>query len=107
MAKRLEKQQQNKKYIDTYLADIIQRLAIAALNEQPKDCAAFMRDHLLGIEHTDVVHDYTSIKDLREIKEEISQLKIKKLLLTQVKEALSKLELPSIKILRQDFKEWQ
>jgi hypothetical protein len=62
-----------------------------------------MRDYLLGIEHTEVVNEYTSIKDLREIKEEISQLRIRKQLLTQVREALSKLELPSIKLVRQDL----
>jgi hypothetical protein len=50
-----------------------------------------------------VVNEYTSIKDLREIKEEISQLRIRKQLLTQVREALSKLELPSIKLVRQDL----
>ena len=49
VAKRLERQAVNKKYIDTYLADTIQRLAVAALNERPTDPPAFMRDVLLNI----------------------------------------------------------
>ena len=71
VAKRIERQVLNKKYIDTYLSDVIQRLAIAALNARPNDTSAFMRDHLMGIEHKEVETEYTSIKDLREIKEEV------------------------------------
>jgi hypothetical protein len=105
--KRIQRQKENKHYIDSYLADTIQKLAIAALNERPNDIAAFMRDHLLGVEHKEIVEEYTSVKDLRDIKVEISKLRIRKTLLTQVREAVQKLQLPSISVLRQDFKEWQ
>jgi hypothetical protein len=43
-----------------------------------------MRDHLMGIEHNEVEIEYTSIKDLRDIKEEVEKLRIRKKLLTQV-----------------------
>jgi hypothetical protein len=82
VAKRLERQAVNKKYIDTYLADTIQRLAVAALNERPTDPPAFMRDVLLNIEHKPAETSYTSIKDLRKIREEVQSLRIRKQLLS-------------------------
>ena len=81
VAKRVERQVINKKYIDTYLSETIQRLAVAALNERPNDTAAFMRDHLLNIEHKVVENVYTSIKDLRELKQEVASLRIRKKLI--------------------------
>jgi hypothetical protein len=68
----------NKQYIDTYLSEHIQMLAIAALNDRPNDVAAFMRDYLLGIEHKPIQIDYDSVQDLKAIKEEVQSLKIRK-----------------------------
>lgn len=59
-----------------------------------------MRDYLLGIEHKQIQIEYDSLRDLKFIKEEVQSLKIRKELLTQVKDALSMLELPSIQVLR-------
>lgn len=66
-----------------------------------------MRDYLLGIEHTEIKTEYTSVRDLRDLKEEVAALRIRKQLLTQVQTAINKLQLPSIKVLRQNFEEWQ
>jgi hypothetical protein len=40
-----------------------------------------MRDHLLNIEHKVVENVYTSIKDLRELKQEVASLRIRKKLI--------------------------
>ena len=50
-----------------------------------------MRDHLMGIDHKYVETEYTSVKDLRDVREEVSKLRIRKILLKQVHTAIKEL----------------
>jgi len=91
--KRVQRQQINKQYIDQYLAKTIERLAIDTLNQKPNVPAAFMRDNLIGVEHINVETNYTSVRDLKAIREEVTALRLRTKLLSQIWNSVKSLNL--------------
>lgn len=89
----MRRQAMNKQYIDQFLATIIHKLAVDTLNAKPNVPAAYMRDNLLGIEHKNVEVSYTSISDLKQLREEVANLRLRKRLLSQIWDGLQTLQL--------------